>query len=152
MIRDYREVQKRIQGIVEGETDLIANLSNIASILKELRGFFWVGFYLVKDDTLVVGPFQGPPACTRIAKGKGVCGSAWLQKRTLVVEDVHEFPGHIACSPFSRSEIVVPVFDRHGEVCMVLDVDSDRRGDFDENDRSELEKIASVITKLFHLS
>lgn len=148
MKRDYREAIQRIEGVVQGETDLIANLSNIAAVLKELEGYFWVGFYIVKGDNLVVGPFQGPPACTRIALGKGVCGTAWKEKKGIIVEDVHEFPGHIACSALSESEIVVPVFDRHRNVCMILDVDSSQKSDFDQNDLEALEKIAALITEL----
>ncbi len=148
MNRNYDHALQHIEGVISGEPDLIANLSNIAAILKELEGYFWVGFYLVKEGELVVGPFQGPVACSRIAKGKGVCGTAWSEKKTIVVQDVHDFPGHIACSPLSQSEIVVPIFDQAGEVAMVLDVDSSSVGDFGEKDQLSLEKLAEIITKI----
>jgi GAF domain-containing protein len=148
MKRNYSEAIREIQGIVQGEPNLIANLSNIAAILKSLRGYFWVGFYLVEGDQLVIGPFQGPPACTRIQRNKGVCGNAWERQESIVVEDVEKFPGHIACSALSKSEIVVPVFDKSGAVCMVLDVDSKELADFDEYDREGLERISAIITEL----
>ncbi|MGB6036073.1 MAG: GAF domain-containing protein [Cryomorphaceae bacterium] len=148
MNRNYEHALQQIQGVVSGEPDLIANLSNIAAILKELEGYFWVGFYLVKEGELVVGPFQGPVACSRIAKGRGVCGTAWSENKTILVQDVHDFPGHIACSPLSQSEIVVPILDQNGEVAMVLDVDSSSVGDFGEKDQMALEKLAEVITKI----
>jgi GAF domain-containing protein len=148
MQRDYDTAITQIKGVVEGEDDLIANLSNIAAILKDLEGYFWVGFYLVKGEELVVGPFQGPVACSRIAKGKGVCGTSWAEKRTILVEDVHQFPGHIACSPESQSEIVVPIFDKDENVAMILDVDSRSLNGFDQNDQASLEKIANLITDL----
>jgi GAF domain-containing protein len=148
MNRNYDHALQQIEGVISGEPDLIANLSNIAAILKELKGYFWVGFYLVKNDELVVGPFQGPVACSRIAKGKGVCGTAWSDEKTILVKNVHDFPGHIACSPLSQSEIVVPVFDQTGSVAMVLDVDSSAVADFDETDQAALEKLAQMITKL----
>jgi len=148
MNRNYDHALQQIEGVISGEPDLIANLSNIAAILKELEGYFWVGFYLVKEDELVVGPFQGPVACSRIAKGKGVCGTAWSEKKSILVEDVHDFPGHIACSPLSQSEVVVPVFDGKGSVAMVLDVDSSSKADFDATDCAALEKLARMITKL----
>ena len=130
--------------LVEGETDLIANLANIAAVLKEAFGFFWVGFYLVKENELVLGPFQGPIACTRIQFGKGVCGSSWKEKKTILVPDVDAFPGHIACSSASRSEIVVPGF-KNGEVVLVLDVDSDRLNDFDSTDQQNLEQVVKLV-------
>lgn len=148
MNRNYDHALQQIEGVVSGEPDLIANLSNIAAILKELEGYFWVGFYLAKNDQLVVGPFQGPVACSRIAKGKGVCGTAWSENRTIVVQNVHDFPGHIACSPLSESEIVVPIRNTKGEVAMVLDVDSNSTGSFTESDRLALEKLAETITKI----
>lgn len=148
MNRNYHHALQQIEGVVSGESDLIANLSNIAAILKELEGYFWVGFYLVKEGELVVGPFQGPVACSRIAKGKGVCGAAWEENQTILVQNVHDFPGHIACSPLSQSEIVVPILNGTGEVAMVLDVDSSSVGDFGENDQVALEKLAKMITKL----
>ncbi|MFT6998771.1 MAG: L-methionine (R)-S-oxide reductase [Cryomorphaceae bacterium] len=148
MNRNYDHTLKQIEGVVSGETDLIANLSNIAAILKELEGYFWVGFYLVKEGELVVGPFQGPVACSRIAKGKGVCGAAWSENKTILIQNVHDFPGHIACSPHSQSEIVVPIVNKEGAVTMVLDVDSSSIGDFGENDQLALEKLAKIITNL----
>jgi len=126
------------------ETDLIANLGNVAAALKEQFGWFWVGFYLVKEDELVLGPFQGPVACTRIRKGKGVCGTSWEQAQTIIVPDVEKFPGHIACSSLSRSEIVVPLL-RNGEVIGVLDVDSADYNQFDETDQKYLEQIVAGI-------
>lgn len=148
MKRNYTQALSHIEGIISGEPDLIANLSNTAAILKELEGYFWVGFYLVTEEQLVVGPFQGPAACTRIAKGKGVCGTCWSENRTLIVPNVHEFPGHIACSALSQSEIVVPIADNSGRVAMVLDVDSRALADFDENDQIALEKLATIITQI----
>src|ERR1017187_2530292 len=129
----YKSLLPQIDAILHGEPDLVANLANICAALKEQFKWFWVGFYLVKDGELVLGPFQGPVACTRIALGKGVCGMAWQQEKTLIVPDVDAFPGHIACSSLSKSEIVVPVFDK-GEVIAVLDVDSEALDQFDEID------------------
>ncbi|MCG7855569.1 GAF domain-containing protein [Flavihumibacter sp.] len=140
----YESLLPQISGLLEGETDLIANLANISAALKEQFGWFWVGFYLVKEDELVLGPFQGPVACTRIRKGRGVCGSSWQQATTLVVPDVELFPGHIACSSLSRSEIVVPLI-HNGAVVGVLDVDSSELDQFDETDKLYLEKIVSLI-------
>jgi len=136
----------QIEGLVYGEKDMTANLANIASALKYGMGFFWVGFYLVKQDELVLGPFQGPIACTRIKKGKGVCGTSWEKAETLIVEDVEAFPGHIACSSDSKSEIVLPAFIG-SEVALILDVDSDQLGDFDEIDQQYLEKIMRIVEK-----
>ncbi|MDD5569627.1 MAG: GAF domain-containing protein [Bacteroidales bacterium] len=144
----YELLLQQIKSLVEGENDLIANLSNIASALKFGMNFFWIGFYFVKENELVLGPFQGTIACTRIKKGKGVCGTCWEQKKTMIVEDVEKFPGHIACSSLSRSEIVVPVFDKNNNVAMVLDVDSTKLSDFDETDKSFLEKIAEIIKNI----
>jgi GAF domain-containing protein len=147
MIRDYDTALQHIKGVVDGEPDLIANLSNIAAILKNLDGFFWVGFYLVKGDELVLGPFQGPVACTRISFGKGVCGKAWEENRSQLVPDVHAFEGHIACNPNSKSEVVIPI--RIGDkVGMVLDVDSDRINDFSELDLQKLEEVGKIISDL----
>lgn len=126
--------------------DLVANLANVAAALKEAFDFFWVGFYLVKQDQLVLGPFQGPVACTRIRKGKGVCGTAWQEGATLLVPDVEVFPGHIACSSLSRSEIVVPLI-KDGEVWGVLDIDSDLLNFFDETDRKYLEEMCGYLSK-----
>lgn len=140
----YTQLLPQIAAVIHGERDLIANLANIAAMLKEQFGWWWIGFYLVKDDELVLGPFQGPLACTRIAFGKGVCGSAWQQQSTLVVPDVDAFPGHIACSSLSRSEIVVPVI-REGKVVAVLDADSEHLNHYDETDRHFLEQLAAMI-------
>ena len=126
------------------EEDLIANLANISAALHEGMGFWWVGFYLVKGNELVLGPFQGPIACTRIRKGKGVCGTSWAEKKVLIVDDVELFPGHIACSSASKSEIVLPAF-KEQEVYLILDVDSDKLADFDSVDQSELGKVMKLI-------
>ena len=142
----YNEIAPQIEALVSGETDLIANLANVAAVLKEALGFFWVGFYIVKNHELVLGPFQGPVACTRIAKGKGVCGSAWAKNETVIVADVEKFPGHIACSSESKSEIVIPLRDSSGIVYGVLDVDSDRLSDFDTTDELWLEKICTLLS------
>ncbi|MFA7492932.1 MAG: GAF domain-containing protein [Proteiniphilum sp.] len=141
----YRALYPQLQALTDGEPDLIANMANIASALKEAFGFFWVGFYRVVDDKLVLGPFQGPPACTRIMYGKGVCGTAWKEEHTLIVPDVDKFSGHIACSSLSRSEIVIPV-KKGDSVTAVLDVDSDRLDQFDEADRHYLEKIVALLS------
>lgn len=141
----YFELLPQLRAMLEHETDLIANLANLAAALKFGLGFFWVGFYLVKGDELVLGPFQGPVACTRIAPGRGVCGTSWVEKKTLIVPDVDAFPGHIACSSASKSEIVVPMTDNAGEVWGVLDVDSDTLDDFSPVDREALEQLVSWI-------
>ena len=140
----YQSLIPQIEGLLYGEKDLIANLANLVAALKEQFGFFWVGFYWIKDEELVLGPFQGPVACTRIAKGKGVCGQAWLQAKTLIVPDVEAFPGHIACSSLSKSEIVVPVVNK-GRVLGVLDVDSDELDQFNETDAHYLEQIIALL-------
>jgi L-methionine (R)-S-oxide reductase len=140
----YQSLIPQIEALLEGETDLIANLANVAAALKEQFKWFWVGFYLVKNDELVLGPFQGPVACTRIAKGRGVCGTSWLKAETLIVPDVEEFPGHIACSSLSRSEIVLPLFS-HGKVIGVLDVDSSELNEFDDTDAKYLKQITNLI-------
>ena len=140
----YELVLSQIQALIAGETDLIANLSNIAAALKFGMNFFWVGFYLVKEDQLVLGPFQGPVACTRIPFNKGVCGASYSQQKTIIVPDVEKFPGHIACSSSSKSEIVVPLLIG-GEVKLVLDVDSNRLNDFDEVDRLYLERLLTFL-------
>jgi L-methionine (R)-S-oxide reductase len=140
----YESLIPQVKAILEGEPDLVANLANTVAALKEQFGWFWVGFYLVKNDELVLAPFQGPVACTRIKKGRGVCGSSWAQAKTLIVPDVEKFPGHIACSSLSKSEIVVPVM-RNGEVIGVLDVDSDAYDQFDETDQRFLEQIVNLI-------
>lgn len=140
----YEALLPQVQGLLEGETDLVANLANLVAALKEQFGWLWVGFYLVKDGELVLGPFQGPVACTRIRKGKGVCGTSWAESKTLIVPDVEQFPGHIACSSLSRSEIVVPVI-RYDEVVAVLDVDSKDYDQFDTTDQFFLEKAVAMI-------
>ena len=143
----YSSLLPQIRALVEGEKDLIANLSNIMGAIKEGMNFLWVGCYFVKQNELVLGPFQGPVACTRIAFGKGVCGACWQRAETIIVKDVDEFPGHIACSTESKSEIAVPVF-KNGKVVMVLDVDSNRLNDFDEADKIFFQKIALLIESL----
>ena len=140
----YQSLIPQVKGLLEGEPDLVANLANVTAALKEQFGWLWVGFYLVKNNELVLGPFQGPVACTRIKKGKGVCGTSWAQAKTLIVPDVEKFPGHIACSSLSKSEIVVPII-RDGEVIGVLDVDSDAYDQFDTTDQQYLEQIVSLI-------
>jgi GAF domain-containing protein len=141
----YINLLPQIKGLLDGETDLIANLANIGGALKEQFGWLWVGFYLVKGEELVLGPFQGPVACTRIRKGKGVCGTAWADAKTVIVPDVEKFPGHIACSSKSRSEIVVPLL-RNGAVWAVLDADSEMLNTYDETDRRYLTMITEMIT------
>ncbi len=143
----YEALFPQVQGLVTGENDLTANLANIAAAIKEVFGFFWVGFYLVKNDQLVLGPFQGPVACTRIPFHKGVCGHAYTTAETIIVPDVEEFPGHIACASASKSEIVLPVKNQAGQVTMVLDVDSDLLNDFSEVDQRGLEKILDLINE-----
>ena len=146
----YQSLLPQIRSLVEGEADLIANLANVCAALKTQFNFFWVGFYLVKNEELVLGPFQGPVACTRIAKGRGVCGASWQQQHTIIVDNVEAFPGHIACSSLSKSEIVVPLI-YSGEVVAVLDIDSDQLTDFDDSDKKYLEEIVNLIiaTNLF---
>ena len=144
----YESLIPQIEGLLEGEHDLIANLANVAAALKEQFNWFWVGFYLVKNDELVLGPFQGPVACTRIKKGRGVCGTAWAEAKTLIVPDVEKFPGHIACSSLSKSEIVVPLM-KENNVFGVLDIDSDQLNDFDKTDKIYLEKIINLINPVY---
>lgn len=144
----YESLLPQIKSLVEGEKDFIANLSNIMSALKYGMKFFWVGIYFVKENQLVLGPFQGPVACTRIALGKGVCGTSWKERKTIIVEDVDKFPGHIACSSDSKSEIVIPCFTENGDVFAVLDVDSDKLSDFDETDKLYIEKVVKLIEGL----
>lgn len=141
----YRTLLPQIKSLIAGETNRIANLANVSAALKETFHFFWVGFYLVEGEDLVLGPFQGPVACTRIKKGRGVCGMAWQKAETLVVPDVDAFPGHIACSSLSRSEIVVPLLRDGGEVWGVLDIDSESLNSFDATDASFLEEICSCL-------
>ncbi len=140
----YQSLLPQIAGLLDGENDVVANLANTVAALKEQFGWLWVGFYIVKNNELVLAPFQGPVACTRIRKGKGVCGSSWAEAKTLIVPDVEKFPGHIACSSLSRSEIVVPVI-HHGEVIAVLDVDSKELNQFDTTDQYYLEQIIELI-------
>ncbi|MDL5049197.1 GAF domain-containing protein [Oscillatoria amoena NRMC-F 0135] len=149
----YETLVPQVEALVTGEPDVVANLSNIAAALKQTMNYFWVGFYLVKNDPmptgrqeLVLGPFQGPIACTRIGLGKGVCGTSWKEKRTIIVPNVDEFPGHIACSSASKSEIVLPAF-KNNEVFLVLDVDSDKLNDFDEVDEKYLEDVMRIIER-----
>jgi len=149
----YKTLVPQIDALVSGEPDLVANLSNIAAALRQTMNFFWVGFYLVRNNAmpagrqeLVLGPFQGPIACTRIGFGKGVCGACWKEKKVMLVPNVDEFPGHIACSSDSKSEIVLPAF-KNGEVALVLDVDSDRLNDFDETDQHYLTQVMNIIEK-----
>jgi len=143
----YELLLPQIKALLEGEPDLVANLANIVAALKFGMNFFWVGVYLVKNDSLVLGPFQGPVACTRIGFGKGVCGSGWQRKETIIVENVDEFPGHIACNSMSKSEIVVPFF-KSGKVAGVLDVDSDRLSDFDKTDAVYLQQVVALIENM----
>ncbi|HTL10765.1 MAG TPA: GAF domain-containing protein [Chitinophagaceae bacterium] len=140
----YKSLLPQIEALITGEPDLVANLANIAAALKEQFGWLWVGFYIVKKDELVLGPFQGPVACTRIKKGRGVCGTSWQQQATLLVPDVEKFPGHIACSSLSKSEIVVPII-RNGEVLAVLDADSDAYNDFSVTDQQYLEILVNSL-------
>lgn len=140
----YQSLIPQIKALIEGETDIIANLANVAAALKEQFKWFWVGFYIVRNNELVVGPFQGPVACTRIKKGRGVCGTSWAEAKTIVVEDVEKFPGHIACSSLSKSEIVIPAFE-NGNVIAVLDVDSEHLNHFDETDARYLEQIVKLL-------
>lgn len=142
----YQALIPQIKGMLTGEKNLIANLANTAAALKEQFGWFWVGFYLVEHNELVLGPFQGPVACTRIQMGRGVCGSSWKEAKTLIVPDVEKFPGHIACSSLSKSEIVVPLF-KEGQVWGVLDVDSSEYNQFDETDQLYLEQIVALLNQ-----
>ncbi|MBO2523708.1 MAG: diguanylate cyclase [Bacteroidetes bacterium] len=141
----YENLLPQLKALVEGENDIIANMANVSACLKDTFNFWWVGFYRVINDELVLGPFQGPLACTRIRKGKGVCGTAWQKAETVVVPDVDEFPGHIACSSLTKSEIVVPIF-KGNDVVAVLDIDSERLANFDETDKSFLEELVTYFT------
>lgn len=140
----YATLLPQLKSLIEGESDMIANMANIAACIMATFQFWWVGFYRVIDDMLVLGPFQGPLACTRIKRGKGVCGTAWNKAKTIIVEDVEQYPGHIACSSVSRSEIVVPVIE-HGKVIAVLDIDSEYLATFDATDKEWLEKVAELL-------
>ena len=144
----YDEITPQIKSLVTGESDLIANLANVAAALKEVFGFFWIGFYLVKNGQLVLGPFQGPLACTRIDFDQGVCGHAYTTRKTIIVANIDDFPGHIVCSSAARSEIVVPIMDRDGSVFGVLDVDSDKLDDFTQIDAVGLGEIVNVIERI----
>jgi len=144
----YKGIIPQIKALIGNETDLTANLGNVSAALKETFGFFWVGFYIVKQDELVLGPFQGPIACTRIKKGKGVCGTSWENAETIVVDDVDQFPGHIACSSASKSEIVIPII-KNGSVIAVLDVDSDELATFDEIDTEYLTELCTWLSEKF---
>lgn len=140
----YMALLPQIKAIIDGEEDFVANLANTAACLKQTFDWLWVGFYIVKKEALVLGPFQGPIACTRIKKGKGVCGTAWERAETIIVDDVEKFPGHIACSSLSKSEIVVPII-RDGNVIAVLDADSENIAEFEETDKNFLEKIVALL-------
>jgi GAF domain-containing protein len=142
----YQALLPQVEALITGEQDLVANMANIAAALREAFGFFWVGFYVVQGQELVLGPFQGPIACTRITYGRGVCGTAWKEQKTQLVPDVEAFPGHIACSSASKSEIVVPAF-QDGEVFLVLDVDSDLLDNFDAVDQRYLEALMGLLEK-----
>ena len=142
----YEELLPQIKSLLEGEKDVISNMGNICAALKFGMNFFWVGFYLVKDNQLVLGPFQGPVACTRIHKGKGVCGTSWERGEVIIVEDVDQFPGHIACSSLSKSEIVLPLYNANKEIVGVLDVDSEEYSTFDKMDEDFLMKILALVS------
>ena len=144
----YQLLSEQIRSLIEDETDMVAIMANICAAIHETMGFFWTGFYRVKGDELILGPFQGPVACMHIAYGRGVCGTAWKERRSIVVPDVEQFPGHIACSSLSKSEIVVPVFSKGGEVIAVLDIDSKELGTFDDIDRKYLEGICQMLTAI----
>lgn len=141
----YISLLPQLKGLLEGENDMIANYANISAALKQTFNFFWTGFYIVKKDELVLGPFQGTIACTRIKYGKGVCGTAWKEKRTVIVEDVNQFPGHIACDAASQSEIVIPLFNQNNDVIAVLDIDSEHLNHFDETDALHLQQITQLL-------
>jgi len=143
----YKEILPQIKALIEGENDITANMANICAALKYGMDFFWVGFYLVKENQLVLGPFQGPVACTRIHKGKGVCGTSWERGEVIIVEDVDQFPGHIACSSLSKSEIVLPIYNSKNEIIGVLDVDSDEYATFDKTDELYLKEILKLFVK-----
>ena len=149
--RMYEEVLERAAALVKGESDIVANMANISALIKDTFKFWWVGFYLVDDAAgqLVLGPFQGPVACTRIPYGRGVCGSSWKQRKTLIVPDVEKFPGHIACSSRSRSEIVVPLSNKEGSIKAVLDIDSDKLNTFDKTDKKYLEQLAALFKNIY---
>ncbi|MDR9486815.1 GAF domain-containing protein [Salibacter sp.] len=141
----YEQLIPQVKALVDGETNRIANMANVCAALKEVFNFFWIGFYLVENDQLVLGPFQGPVACTRISKGKGVCGTAWSKNKTMLIPDVEQFPGHIACSAQSKSEIVLPFYNGQNQIAGVLDIDSDQLNSFDETDSQYLEKLLNEL-------
>ena len=141
----YEQLIPQVKALVDGETNRIANMANICAALKDVFDFFWIGFYLVENDQLVLGPFQGPVACTRISKGKGVCGTAWSENKTMLIPDVKQFPGHIACSAQSKSEIVLPFYNSQNQIAGVLDIDSDQLDTFDETDSNYLEKLLNEL-------
>ena len=145
-IEKYNLLTEQIHALIEGETDSVAVMANVCAAIHEAMGFWWTGFYRVKDGELILGPFQGSVACMHIGFGKGVCGTAWKEQRTAIVPDVEQFPGHIACSSLSRSEIVVPVFSNTGEIVAVLDIDSKELSTFDETDQEYLERICRMLT------
>lgn len=145
-IEKYNLLTEQIHALIEGETDSVAVMANVCAAIHEAMGFWWTGFYRVKDGELILGPFQGSVACMHIGFGKGVCGTAWKEQRTVIVPDVEQFPGHIACSSLSRSEIVVPVFSNTGEIVAVLDIDSKELSTFDETDQEYLERICRMLT------
>jgi len=145
--KKYINLEEQIKSLIRGEQNVTAILSNVTAAISQTFNWLWVGFYLVEDNELVLGPFQGPVACFRIKKGEGVCGAAWKNKETILVPDVEKFPGHIACSSLSKSEIVVPVFNNNNKVFGVLDVDSDKLNSFDETDKKHLEKIVLIVQK-----
>ena len=144
----YISLLPQLRALTEGEPDQTANLANVVAALRQTFGFFWIGFYLVKNNELVLGPFQGPVACTRIALGKGVCGTSWKNAETIIVDDVEKFPGHIACSSESKSEIVLPIYNKEKKIVAVLDVDEDKYAMFDAIDKMYLEKVADLVTGL----
>ena len=145
-IEKYKLLTEQIRALIEGETDSVAVMANVCAAIHETMGFWWTGFYRVKDGQMVLGPFQGPVACMHIGYGKGVCGTAWKEQRTIVVPDVELFPGHIACSSLSRSEIVVPIFSKSGQVAAVLDIDSKELSNFDDTDQQCLEEICKMLS------
>jgi len=143
----YKKLAAQFESLLEEKADCISNLANATALLRGHLGFFWIGFYLVKEGVLQLGPFQGPVACTRIERNRGVCGASWATKKSIVVKDIRDFPGHIACSEHSKSEIVVPLLDEKGEVWAVLDIDSDKMSDFSELDRKHLEYLVKIIER-----
>ena len=150
MKEKYNLALEQLKALLEGECDEMAVLANATALIKETTDYFWVGFYVVRDDELSLGPFQGSVACMHIAYGRGVCGTAWKERRTIVVDDVHQFPGHIACSSLSQSEVVVPLFNSNGDVMAVLDVDSKCLADFSPDDVTFLESAAAIVGNILY--